>query len=195
MRLQADIADRKAWGDLSYRRAMGEVFAVRALAGSPLTLSLRGKAVTLSGTPLAQDIVGLTSDTPATAPLLSIFGWHGQRLSPVDRLRGDTRIELGTQLAYASAELRLPFVMSLPVSAFGLHAGPVTGAWFVDAGRVAGHGVSTGWHATTGYATRWSVLADTAPAIVVEWGRGTALEGPHPGEWHDYVQLTLGTPF
>ncbi len=195
LRVQADGADCGVWGDVSYRRVMGEAYAVRPLAGSAATVAVRGKGVSLGGTPLAQDIVGLTTDTPATAPALSLLGWHGQRLASVDRLRGDTRVELGSQLAFGSAELRVPVVAGLPVSAFGVRAGPVTGAWFLDAGRVGSAGVSTGWHATTGFATRWSVLVGAAPAVVAEWGRGTPLDGPQRGAWRDYVQLTYGTPF
>ncbi len=197
VRVQADVADRGVWGDVSYRRAMAEMYAVRPIGGaaSPLTFGLRGKWAAIGGTPFPQDIVGLTNDTPATAPGLAMFGWHGQRLASVDRLRGADHIELGNRLAFASAELRAPLRASLPVSAFGLRAGPVTGALFLDTGRVAAGGTSTGWHATAGWATRWSAYSGNTPLLVFEWGAGRALDGPHKNEVRNYVGLTLGTPF
>ncbi len=140
----------------------------------------RGQAVW--GEPAPQDFTGLRAD-PAILPQRYSGSYVFDdvlELRDSYFVRGFPRNVLGEQALVTTLEWRVPLTRRLPVSAFGVSLGGVTGVAFYDHGRVWGGSDALARH-TVGWEVRLPVRLFGRTLLVPAYGEGQTLPWERDG--------------
>ena len=191
-----DVADSRVYGEFSYRRWTVDSFLNLPLG--PAAFFLRGKGVSLSGSPPEQEYVGLSNDPPIYLPtgysrLFGDFAILEENHNP----RGWDGFQIGNRMVFGTGELRLPLIPKLPVNILGFSLGSVTGAVISDFGNAWYGGTSpTDWITTFGYGVKVALQAGDTPLAHFSLGYAQKLD-----EWEKqkeprfYARMALINPF
>jgi Tol biopolymer transport system component len=187
-RLYAEKAIPSIYGDNNNTRFEIEYFNHKAVPISDLVLYSRLKYVTLLGDNIiSQDRIGLTEDQ-------SIYLTQGIMLHKYEiyNIRGSHGNYFGDQLIFGNVELRHPLLTDLPVNIFGIHLENITGAGFIDFGRVYQENIATDL-STFGLECKFDLVWGEK-LCTLSYGIGGDIES-----WESYMntddKITLSTYF
>ncbi len=191
---KADLSQNKWYGDFSYSRLTFDSFTNQPFG--PFVFYLREKAVSLSGTPPAQERVRLTHDLAYYLPGTAGTGGQPENLNP----RGwsdDEPVRLGDRVVFGTAELRLPLFPQLPLNVLGFTLGSLSGALISDAGNAWSSGEKPGkWVVTAGYELKVAFQIGSAQLFLFSYGEAQSIDewknDEKPGE---YFRLAMINPF
>lgn len=199
-------ADEALGSDVEYRRASLDASkAWGFLPRTSLFARLQGQAVW--GEPAAQDFTGLRADPPilplryGSAYVVDDVVTIADAYAP----RGYARNVPGEQALMTTIEWRLALVPALPVSAFGVSLGGVTGVLFYDQGRVwnatgpaAGAEAAPFARHTVGWEVRVPLRFMRRAFLVPSYGEGQTLPWERDGaafERDEYFRFAMVRPF
>lgn len=191
-----DLAQSSVYGDFTYRRLTMDSFANVGIG--PAVLFLRGKTISLTGSPPPQEYVGLSNDPPIYGPGDN-QGGLGFFLSLQENhnLRGWEGVRLGDRMFFGTTELRIPLIPSLPINIFGISIGDITGALISDVGNAwYANRDKKEWIVTGGYEVKVAVRIGDVPLFILAFGRAQTVE-----DWRNnkslnaYARLALINPF
>ena len=179
--------DWSDWGfgsDFEYRRIDVDLSHAPRLPWLGYGLFVRGRYQGTWGEPAPQDFTGLRADPrilPVSYDASSLLG-DFLEIGDSYALRGYPVNVPGTRAMLSTVEWRLPLFGPLPVAAFGLSLGGLTGVLFHDHGRVYDDSGEIEARHTAGWELRLAIRLGSATLAVPSYGEGQSLKWENENE-------------